>query len=790
MQPVTFTIDEIETPAPTGRAGPVTFRAEDIDSRPPDFRVANEPPSPSMWELAGETGKSIVSNLNPLPLLSKLYDEESGEVTKLLEAQRAGRPLESVYHGIAGSPFGVVLKALGGLTRAQLDQFSKGAEAYRQGRYSEAAGYTAAGLLPVGGPMAAYAGEQIGTGEPREMARGVGTATVALGPSAVKYGVEAVRTGSLAPGAAAVRAATPVPTPRPSRLNPAEAAAVAFARQHDIPLDVATATGSPAVRVAQHRAARGIGEPTATRFLTTQQEALAREGQRLAAEAAPGAPAVTPEQAGAGVQTATRGLITDLHTAATDAYDRLRQLETKHTTRVALAPQGSKAFQRLQAKLAAGLGTGQTPSVAELTVMRQLEAELDAMPFSQRRLQPTQYGGSLEHVPGTGGAGTPVYHEILQAAPGTADMTRAEVQAAIRKTRETGEWTNASRGAYDVARQRVQSGQVGGSALPAGAPILGGSERMALAIDLKQSKAALQPIYQRLLRESQLAPLMGGKAEALRALDRLMRGPDVAPLSVVDAALGDLKAIARTDLPELRTQGQSIAAQAVKALDQQVRARAAAAGPEVLAALEEGRGATVGKYQTAGVLEQLRTEPVQLFRQLTAPQDSAITLLRQVRDIAPAQLETIGRAYLENLMSMATAEGGFGRAARLQAEWQKLGPETKRILFADPALRQNLDHFFLLAKKMAENPNPSGTAHTAAIFNIVAQGESYLAAKLLYTPAGARAMTRLLAANVRLPKGATRSAAQTVATLNVIHAARKAGVDVPKAAERKLLVAQ
>jgi hypothetical protein len=213
-------------------------------------------------------------------------------------------------------------------------------------------------------------------------------------------------------------------------------------------------------------------------------------------------------------------------------------------------------------------------------------------------------------------------------------------------------------------------------------------------------------MYERLLRESQLAPLMGGKAEALRALDRLLTGPDVASLSTVDAALGDLKAIARTDLPELRTEGQGIAAAAVKQLDQQVRARAAKAGPDVLAALEEGRSATVGKYQAADVLEALRTEPVQAYRQLTAPKDSNITLLRRVQDMATGEIPKVGRAFLEDLLSTATAEGGFQRAARLQAEWQKLGLQTEQILSSDPKLRGSLEHFFLLAKRIGENPNP------------------------------------------------------------------------------------
>lgn len=65
-------------------------------------------------------------------------------------------------------------------------QGRKAADAYGQGRYSEAAGHGLAALLPGVGPAAAHIGEQIGTGDPDTMARGVGNAAalVGAGPAA------------------------------------------------------------------------------------------------------------------------------------------------------------------------------------------------------------------------------------------------------------------------------------------------------------------------------------------------------------------------------------------------------------------------------------------------------------------------------------------------------------------------------------------------------------------------------------------------------------------------------
>lgn len=114
-----------------------------------------------------------------------------------------------------------------------------------------------------------------------------------------------------------------------------------------------------------------------------------------------------------------------------------------------------------------------------------------------------------------------------------------------------------------------------------------------MPVDLRPFREALAPLYESLSREAQLAPasIMGDKARALTAIDKLMSGERHAPLSTVDAVLGDLKTFARTDEPALRSMGQGAAAAAVKNLDAVVRQTAKEAGAEVLKALETGRAA-------------------------------------------------------------------------------------------------------------------------------------------------------------------------------------------------------
>jgi hypothetical protein len=178
----------------------------------------------------------------------------------------------------------------------------------------------------------------------------------------------------------------------------------------------------------------------------------------------------------------------------------------------------------------------------------------------------------------------------------------------------------------------------------------------------------------------------------------LFGDPPSAAESFAAAFGGDVEAIANSGLPKPRAQ-----------VEEAPPRPTAPRGNEALALLQEGRAATVAKYDAADVLKALREEPVQAFNQLTWGNDAGIARLREVAKLAPEEMPRIGRAYIDNLLTKATAEGGFSREASMLRDWQTLGPETKKILFKDPIKIRDLDNFFLLAKKAAENPNPSGS---------------------------------------------------------------------------------
>lgn len=232
-------------------------------------------------------------------------------------------------------------------------------------------------------------------------------------------------------------------------------------------------------------------------------------------------------------------------------------------------------------------------------------------------------------------------------------------------------------------------------------------------VNIGEFQKNLKPVYDQLVRESQLVPPQGSTAKALVALDRLMNAEKHAPLSVADGALGELKAALRKmGESEPWSKGSGVLRQAVDELDKRVMETAKVHKLDM--DLMEGRQATRAKYEVADVLDDLGKEPAATVQKLLGQKDRAVTQLREIRKHAPEAVGEMGRAYLDDLFGQAEKAGGFNKTDKLFAEWSKLGTATKKELFADalkknPDYLSNLDRFFLAAKKLSENPNPSGS---------------------------------------------------------------------------------
>lgn len=275
---------------------------------------------------------------------------------------------------------------------------------------------------------------------------------------------------------------------------------------------------------------------------------------------------------------------------------------------------------------------------------------------------------------------------------------------------------------------------------------------MQLPVDLKAAKTALRPIYDRITRQMPVAEQRA--SPGLKALQNILDSPDYMPVSIVDSDLSAIKELARTNgMP--RNVSQGVAAAAVKELDDAVRAAVSKGGPDAIRALREGRTATIAKWEAADTLRGLRDEPVQAYRQMTYAGDAGIQKLREVAALAPSELPKVGRAFMDDLLNTATAEGSFSRAQGLFTRWNALGPETKRLMFRDPALVKDIDRFFLLAKKIGENPNPSGTAGVLTALNVGSSVATLPLAKLFYSRRGVQLLTR----GIQIPLGSKAAVA-------------------------------
>lgn len=696
-------------------------------------------------------------------------------------------------------------RTLTGLVNAHVNTGTQAVEALRGGDYITAARKGMNTLVPALGPVLDASDDKIMRGQ---IAEGIG-----------EVGTNVLLTAAgMRPKSAPVVASRAAVVPR----NAAEAAAVEFARREGIPLDAATATGSQFLRNLQKKVGSTWGgASTAEAAQAAQGDALAAAADRLARQANNNGPAVTGVEAGEGVRSALQNRVSQFHGQANNAYSYLRDAESR-------APEELVQVRPPRAPAASHV----TPEQSFL--LRWMAKDLEDhqfQPSSRMRgaraideWQQRGYGDAdttyaprvagtpvqdMFHAMGVKGSRPEIAVKIEKFLSGQNKDPRFARLADVLKEAFDGERfdfdlvSDDALTALGIRRRDLKSpigtpdyAEAGAASFfpdseyvipSAPQAAAAGDTAMRFAIDLRASKEAMRPVLQQLQKEREITGVLhGDKAKAALAIEGLVNGPDYAPLSTVDAALGPIKKLASADIPQLRSRGQGLMSKLVSELDTAVRQRASAAGGDVAQALNEGRTATRSKYATAEVMKRIAPnsrEPRAIFEGLTRNKDAALTKLRDLQKQAPNEVPNVARALLEDIFDLPTATGGFKNADGAWARWQKLGPGSKRILFPEADHVKALDHFFLLAKKIGENPNPSGTAAIPRLSfaEAIAAIPAYGLAKLLYTPRGVRMLTRSMEIGV-----STRPAAQTAAIAQLTKAAEHAGVTLqfPKAADK------
>jgi hypothetical protein len=324
----------------------------------------------------------------------------------------------------------------------------------------------------------------------------------------------------------------------------------------------------------------------------------------------------------------------------------------------------------------------------------------------------------------------------------------------------------------NAAAANQQTVQVGSNA----SPILGPNgqplqtpvmQTFETPVDMAPYRANLKPVYDDLMRA--MPEARRAASPAFQALSNLVNDPQPFMNAMdFDKSLGAIKAIARNgDNPFLTSQSQGIARKMIGQGEQQLKSALNGAGPDVVRTLQSARGMVKSYYDTGELLADLNDEPAALYQNLVSGGDRSFNTLTSLKSLAPHELRTVGRTFLDGLMDKATKEGGFGRAAGIYADWNRLGPEAKQLMFG-PQLTGDVDNFLLAAKRLTTPHNPSGTAHMVAALHRLgavgtaigglltgnpwvaagAIGESFvapnIAARFLFDPNNAKLLNRAL----------------------------------------------
>jgi len=309
-------------------------------------------------------------------------------------------------------------------------------------------------------------------------------------------------------------------------------------------------------------------------------------------------------------------------------------------------------------------------------------------------------------------------------------------------------------------------------------------------VDIKAAQAALKPIYDELVAEAKLTLFVGADATNLRSLRQFMVLDDATTnLATADRALGKVKKLARERGGDAKKQ--------VEALEAQVQAAAARAGRPAVDALTAGRDAIKARVPLREALDEFTGtgtyfEPAKAYGKLVRPSDTSINFLRAIQKVDPDLPLQTGRAWLETHLAPVTEKGGFENVDKLVAEWNKLGPSSKPLLFGGTNNVTALDQLMRLAQELNKVHNRSGSTTMGVAVGSLAGLMAFPAEAIMgLLGAGAiSAITRSPAAVKLLTQGMTKmlgpgrssapavaKAAQAAALANIMAARREAGIE-------------
>lgn len=324
-----------------------------------------------------------------------------------------------------------------------------------------------------------------------------------------------------------------------------------------------------------------------------------------------------------------------------------------------------------------------------------------------------------------------------------SNLARLEADPANVQTVQTG--TRTVRGVDPVTGQPVRQ-------------VVPVQEAIGLPVDMRQAKQDLEPLVDVISRR--MTPAQRRADPGLAAVKNILSRPDYLSASTAEADLSYLKEILRSNA---HPQAKRMAAKAIDAIEQNVQDAVSKAGPDALQSLLTARKTWQTRSEILDTLKGLsndesgKTGQVLLANKLLQPADASFPTLQKVLGVAPDAAEDLGKAYLtERVFKKVAGQGAeFTNPKEAANLWNHIGPRTKAALYT-PEQITDINNFLELAKRVAENPNPSGTGPLNALMKLgvfvthPVQGASAFVlgrnvAKLLYEPGGVTTLKQALA---------------------------------------------
>jgi len=615
--------------------------------------------------------KNTSSKDNNPGFLSNLWDQTGGGAIKgaqqLLDTKGLGDAWDHlkkgelkeaakkygdwVVKGIEeGGPQGRMAK---GLLSTSVDQAKKAHDAVKAGNYHQALAHAGAATLPIIAPSA-NAASDLENGK-TDLPSALGTVTGNLGSTLLPAAGDALDSASLSV------------IPKVADLTPEESAANAYAAQNNIPIPESVRTGNKSVANIESYLANAPGSSgVMKKAANASREALAKTGTDLVE--APGAGSTnypveaTPETAGE--------KIIEGQESNNQAIDQSKK-------------EANAAVQKQGEDLVNSVGTtSHTPESAGNTILDTLNKTKE----SQGSQANAAYNRLREHETNP---------ENIKQVPVGEPEVPAEVKAKLDQIAKFGAGSDSFEALNDADKPKVLdlARKMGIDVEPK--PQM---KDMAFPVDTSSAVTTLKPILDKLLEEP--ADVLN-RSRALPALKAIVNGPKYVPASVMEDFLSGAKAISREGV---NAKTRYLANQAIDAVQPLVDKAVAEGGSDAINALKEGRDLTKAKYATQATIDQLPTEPVQLARKLTAPGDSNINLLRDVKEKTPEAIPSLARATMEGMFEDSQANG-----SKALAQWNKLGDSTKLELLGDANKVKALDDYFKAADSLQKTDVAPGS---------------------------------------------------------------------------------